>query len=160
MIKPPSVQKTYDAFYSGDSAIVSLPDEASDEQRADLAKRIERALQTGQWADVVVPGEQPTRFTMRPLGGEIAGELYAMLRDARSQREQYVVWSLAFRLSIIDVKGLTDAGEVDFVVHPSFGRIATTAFLDRAGLKGDLGAAIITELGLLAFKKARGDDPL
>ena len=160
MIKPPSNQKPYEVFYTGDSAIISLPEEASDEQRKELARRIKRALQTGEWSDVIIPGEQPTRFSMKPLSGELAGELYAMLRDARSERERYLVWSLAFRLALVDVKNLPDAGEIDFVTHHQFGRIATTAFLDRAGLKGDVGAAIIQELGVHVFTRARGDDPL
>lgn len=160
MIKAPSNQKPYEVFFSGDPAIVSLPDEASEEQHKELARRIKRALQTGDWSDVIVPGEQPTRFVLRPLSAEVTGELYAMLRDAKSERDRFAVWTLAFRCAVVDVKNLPDAGEIDFVVHPQFGRIATTKFLDRAGLQGDVGAAIITELGVHAITKARGDDPL
>lgn len=155
MIKAPSSQKTYDAFYTGDPAIVSLPAEASDEQRADRDRAIERALETGDWSAVVVPGEQPTRFVMKPLGAEVFGELQSMLGTVRS----YVMSTLAFRAAIVDVKNLPDAGAIDFVIHPTLGRIATTAFLDRAGLTGELGAAIITQLGWHAYLKAQGSNP-
>lgn len=156
MIKPPSNQKPYDAFYTGDAAIVALPAEASDEQRAERDRAIERALKTGDWSAVVIPGEQPTRFVMRPIRAEAAGELHSMLATERP----FTVFALAFRIALVDVKNLPGAGHVDFVTHPTFGRIATTAFLDRAGLTGDVGAAIITELGFLAYKRAGGDDPL
>jgi len=156
MIKPPSNQKTYDVFFTRDAAIVSLPDEASDTQKAEHGKAIERALETGEWGDVTIPGEQPTRFVFKPLGCEIAGELYAMMSNSQ---QHFTVFALAFRLALVNVKNLPDAGKVDFVINPTFGRMATTAFLDRAGLKGEIGAAIIVELGAYALKRARGDDP-
>lgn len=154
MIKPPSNQRTYDVFYSGDSAIVSLPAEASDEQKAAHEKALERALETGDWSQVVIQGEQPTRFVFKPLGAEVAGELYSMMSTER----HFSVFALAFRLAIVDVKNLPDAGKVDFGNHP-LGRCATTAFLDRAGLKGEIGAAIIVELGSYVLKRARADNP-
>lgn len=155
MIKPPSNQKTFDVFFSGDAAIVSLPDEADDKAKADHERALERALETGEWAEVTIPGDQPTRFVFKPLGCELAGELYSMMATER----HFTIFALAFRLAIVDVKNLPDAGKINFVNHTSFGRIATTAFLDRAGLKGELGAQIIVELGSYVLRRARGDDP-
>lgn len=155
MIKPHSSQKTYDVFFTGDSAIVSLPKEASDQQKAAHEKSIERALKTGDWSEIVLAGEMPTRFVLRPLGAEVAGELYSMLATER----HFSVFSLAFKLSLVDVKNLPDAGEIDWGNH-RLGRIATTDFLDRAGLKGELGAVVIMEIGAYVLKRARGDDPL
>lgn len=159
MIKPPSNQKTWDAFYTGDTAIIQLPDEASDEQKKDRDDLIERARELGAdgWADVVVEGERPTIFTFKPLGSELTGHLVDMLNDPRVGA--FRVFALAFRLALVGVKNLTDSGKVDFVNHGEFGRIATTAFLDRAGCTGEVGASIITELGSLVMTRARAANP-
>lgn len=169
MIKPPSVQKTYDAFYKGDPAVISIdpviaamPPEAEKRIEAEqkLDARITRARETGQWEDALLPGERPTIFTFKQLPSAISGELYSMLKDARSHRDQYTVYRLAFLLAIIEVKNLPDAGEINFVTHSQFGRMATPEFLDRAQCSGQLGAAIMVDLGSYVIYRAGAASPL
>ncbi len=157
MIKPPSNVKTHEAFFSGDPAIVSLPPEASDEQRKELADRIDRARETGQWTDVLLANETPTTFVFKPLPSSVTGDLISMLHEGTERR--FTVLELAFRLAIVDVKNLPDAGKIEFVNHPHFGRLASTAFLDRAGCSGELGASIIVELGSYVLSRARAANP-
>lgn len=159
MIKPPSSQKTFDAFFASDPAIVSLPGEASDEAKKDLEDRIERARETGEWADVTLPGEAPTRFTFRQLSSDVAGDLHSRLKDSRSHQDQFRVYRDAFLLAVVEVKNLPDAGKVDFVQHRDYGRIATPAFLDRAGLTGYAGAAVMIELGSYVLFRASAINP-
>lgn len=160
MIRPPSNQKQHSAFYTGDPAIIQLPDEASEEQVKDRDERIDRARESGEWRDVISEGEAPTEFVFRPLPAKIAGELIALVEESRGRpRDLFAVFTLAFCAALIDVKHLADAGKIDFVNHATYGRIATTAFLDRAGCSGELGAAIITELGSYVLSRARAANP-
>lgn len=155
MIKPPSNQKTYDAFYSGDPAIIQLPDEASDEQKKDRDDRIKRARETGLWDDVIAGGEQPTVFTFKQLTAAQTGHLHDIMGNPRRQFEALM---LAFCLALVDVKHLGEAGKPTFV-NAELGRMATTQFLDKAGCTGELGAAIIVELGSYVLERARAANP-
>jgi hypothetical protein len=156
VIRPPSNQKKYDAFYSLDPAIIQLPPDATDEQKADRERRIETARETGRWEDVLVPGETPTIFGMRPLTGEQYGDLLSRLVAGE---KRFAVFVTAFRLALVDARGIPDDVKVEFTDHPTYGRIAATTFLEKAGIVGSLAASIMFELGELAFNKARSVDP-
>jgi hypothetical protein len=156
VIRPPSSQKKYDAFYSRDPAIIQLPDDATDEQKADRERRIQTARDSGRWDDVVVPGEAPTLFGMRQLTGDQYGDLASRIV---SGEKRFAVFAAAFRLALQDVRGLPDDVKVEFFDHPTYGRMATTSFLEKAGIVGSLAADIMFELGELAFVKARSVDP-
>jgi hypothetical protein len=156
VLRPPSNQKKYEAFYSFDPAIIPLPDSATDEQKAERQRRIDVARETNRWDDVIVQGETPTLFGMRPIPGELYGDLLSRLVTGE---KRFSVYTMAFRIALQDVKGLPDDVKVEFVDHPTYGRIASTSFLDKAGCSGGLGAAIMFELGELAFNKARSVDP-
>lgn len=158
MIRPPSNQKKYDTFFSLDPALKPLPTDPTEEQRAERERLIELAREAGpaQWTELIVPGECVTVFTMRPLPSEAFGDLLAAMVNGESK---FKVYSLAFRIALLDAKPLPDDVKVEHVEHPSYGRVATLSFLEKAGITGEMGAAICVELGKLAYERARNVSP-
>jgi hypothetical protein len=155
VIRPPSSYKNYDAFWSQDPAIVQLPDGATKEQRDAHEKRLEVAHETGLWTEVTCPGQQPTVFTMRQL----PCEAFLLLQQMAALREPNgTIYSIAFRLSVVGVKNLASPDPTisyaTDVRYPQFGKMASTSFLDEAECGGQLGAAVIFELGQLAYERA------
>lgn len=163
MLRPLSNQKKYEAFYSGDPAVIQLPEGLKDKARIkaqkERAKKIERARETGDWSEVLVNGETPTRFSMRPIPTAHYGELALRLESARTVEDLYPIYLLAFCIALVDVYPLPEDVSVARIKHPKYGDIATTDFLDEAQCGGELGAAIIFELGHLAVERAREVSP-
>jgi hypothetical protein len=157
MIRPPSSQRIYELFYSGDPALIPLPDDATDEQKKERARLIDLARDTGQHTELLLPGEKLTLFKMRQLPAEAYGDLVAMLRNGELA---FRVFALAFKVACIDAAPIPDGVKVEHEMHPLYGPIATTSFLDKAGCGGKLGANIIIELGQYVFQKAKGGSPL
>jgi len=62
--RPPSNQRTYDAFWSGDPAFVqgTGPEHAA---------KIARARETGDWSQLLIAGLTPTKFVMRHIPVQI-----------------------------------------------------------------------------------------
>lgn len=78
-LRPPSLQREYDEYYSRDPAF-DPPDEpepgktATDEQKLALdahRERVRIARETGDWRSLVMEGANPTLFVMRPIPGSI-----------------------------------------------------------------------------------------
>lgn len=158
LIRPPSLQKRFDVFWTRDPALVPLPDGASDEQKKERDRLIELALESGRvdmWREITNPGDQLTAFSMKPLTSEQFGELASMRLAARDEVAAFKVWLLAFRLALVDARPLPEGVTVAHVTHPHYGPLAVTDFLDDCGLTPELGASLIVELGKLAYDRAR-----
>ena len=83
MLRLPSNQRPYDAFYSRDPAFVQPPElAAGGELDEDVVKahktaleahaeRIRIARETGDWKPLLAGDElEPTRFTLQPISGD------------------------------------------------------------------------------------------
>ena len=151
--RPPSNTRSYDDFYSGDSAFLQLADDASEDARKAHQEKWVRARETGNFSELRVDGAEPTKFAMRPL----KAEWYAALQDMAFSGERYGVPVLAFRLALQSVANFPE--EVSWVNHQKFGRIATLDFLDRAGVPAATAVAIAQELGSEALERARQLSP-
>lgn len=158
MLRPLSNQKKYDVFWSQDPDLIPLPGDATENQKAERARKIELALTAGpaHWAEITTQGGRLTAFTMRPLTSEQFGELLSMLMN---DERPFTVWSLAFRLALVDCAPLPDGIKVDHASDAKYGTLATTKFLDETGVRGESGANLIVELGRLAFERAKDLSP-
>ena len=167
MLRPLSVQRPYTAFFSGDPAIIPAPPEPAkdadeetkktyERQKKEHARLLELALATSQWQEICVPGDTITTFKLRPLKTDEYGALCSMLVNRVEQ--PFEVWKLAFQLALQDCSPLLDGVEVKFTEHPRWGRIATTSFLDEIGLKPEVGAMVVMEIGQLVYKRSRDLD--
>jgi hypothetical protein len=154
MIRPPSNQKPYDLFFSGDEAIVQLPANATDEQKATHARLLKTARETGDWRPVLVEGKAPTKFVMKPMPGTV----YRTLMDMVMLNEvgPSMVPQLAFRICITEITGLGIDFELKHVASSKLGTLASTEvtdLLDGADLR------IVTELGNEVLRRAREVSP-
>lgn len=151
MLRPPSNLRPYDDFYSGDTALLQPPDDATKEQREEHARKLRVAREIGDWSALRVDGQQPTRFGMRLL----TGTQRRWLIDQASREDEHklgaaTLFQLAFRCAVIDIDHL-DGFKVSFEDHPSLGRIATEAVADHCD---SFTPRIVGELGAEAWRRA------
>jgi len=146
--RPPSLQREYDDFWSGDPAIIPSPDGEPD--YSVWRDRIARARETGDWTDVLVAGETPTKFTLRP----ITAHQFALLVDYANGHAAALVNELAFRLAFVRVSNLGANADLEYEAHPEFGKLCTTSFLDKAGVTAAVALLIIQEIGGAALTRA------
>ena len=167
MIRPPSLQRTYNEHWSEDSSFEQAPvspsEGATDEERAayvaamaTYATRAEVAWETGDWSGLRVAGAgEPTTFVMRPLSTEQFCKLADMRSAGLGENE---LAAYAFRCALVSVSNLGDV-KVSFVDDEKLGRIASLAFLTEAGAVGALGTRLVRELGARTLMRARGPSP-
>lgn len=168
MIRPPSNQKPYDEYWSGDPAFVQPPQKPTDESDearrkyvADLAEhaaKLKRARQTGDWSPLLIEGQQPTKFVMQP----IRGAQWRWLVDESTREDEHRMgpaqfWSLMFRCACVSVKNLGVDLPDKPVRHKDLGLIAPA---DIPNALDTIDAAIVTELADAAFARAQNLDPL
>lgn len=119
MIRPPSLQRTYDDFFTLDPAFIQrpadLPADASDDEKAahksaveDYEAKIAAAKETGKWEAVLVPGAVPTKFVV----GQVDRNIWRAILDRTwlppdSPRYigQAALVALLFRLAIQNITG-------------------------------------------------------
>jgi hypothetical protein len=172
MLRLPSVQDQYEDYWSGDPALVQPPqhpgEKASPEDIAkwesairEHADKIRRARQTGDWSDLIRPGETPTKFVMRQVDGEQWRYLLdESAREDEHQMGQAKFWHYMFRCAVVSVKNLgktVNEKQVKDKRHPALGLIAPA---DIPNLLDQIDGSIVTELAQVAYVKARGLDPL
>lgn len=120
MIRFPSLQKTYDDFYTGDAAIIPRPEapstsasteeiEAYQAALKEWGTKIKAAKETGQWGPVLVPGGVPTKFVM----GQVDRNAWRSIVDRMQLPEENKLHigltqlsSLLFRLAVREVPGI------------------------------------------------------
>ncbi len=158
MIRPPSVQKPYDEFYSGDPAFVQPPKDASEAALKDYAAKVKRARDTGDWSPLLIEGVQPTRFVMQV----IKGDQWRWLLDQSSRDDEFKIgpaefWHLMFRCALVEVANLGAEVNSKPVKHRHLGAIAP---VDVPNLLDTFDAAIVTELASAAFERSRTLNPL
>lgn len=169
MIRPRSLQHTYDEFWSGDEAFAQPPDPPSstreqdpaawaawDEQFAEHQLKVKVARDTGAWDALRVDGsDEPTKFVLRPVPGDV----FRKVVDAVSQGEvggtEAVL--LLFRLALVEVVNLAGVREVKRAKHPRFGDMAG---VEVPNLLDRVNPAIVGEIGTTIRDRAMGVLPL
>lgn len=147
-------------FFSGDPAIVQLGDDATDDQRTDRVRQIDHARETGDWSAVVVGGLSPSKFTFRPLPGDV----FALIQDMLSAGVGgggigfNAALFLIFRLALVSVSDLGDA-VVRIVVDDTFPRLGPMADAAIVNKLNSWNPALVPELGVELLKRARGPSP-
>ena len=148
----PSVQRTYDLCWSGDSAFVQLPDDADADAIKAHADKWRVARETGDYSALEVEGASPpTIFTFRQLNHDQTATLLDMSRSR--QHGVAVVNSLAFMTAIDKVSNLGDAKIERNVLHSQLGLIASSDFFAAAGVPPAVSVPIVLELGEIVFER-------
>jgi hypothetical protein len=164
LLRLPSNQKPYDAFYWRDPAFHQPPeppaDDADEETKEAWRKaysahvdRMKAARETGQWPDVTIEGKQPTKFVMRPIPGNTSRRLEDRLLSGSLGANE--LNALAFRIGIQQIENLGGGTDykVKFTEHPEFGVIATE---DVVNMLDAIQRGIVNDLGNDAFDRSRG----
>jgi hypothetical protein len=106
VIRPPSLQRPQDEFYSGDPAFVQLPENPTPEQIAEHEHKWKVARETGNYAALFIEGEQATKFTMAPVNRTVwRAFVDRMFQPVDSTRRigPILAPSILFRLSIVSI---------------------------------------------------------
>lgn len=154
MIRPPSLQRTYDDFFSGDEA---LRRGATPEEKTEIARLIKVARETGDWRPLAVEGKQPTKFTFKPLSGDVYRTMVDMLtaREIGAAKMPQIAFRAAF--SAVSNLGIDlDADQSKKVNHPKLGELASTQLTD---LLDGCDVSIVTELGGEVLRRAQEVSP-
>jgi hypothetical protein len=152
LLRPPSLQKHYDAFYWRDPAFIQPPEDGEDLEKAREAhsQRMKTARETGSWTDVSIEGKQPTKFVMRPLPGTIGRRLSdKLVSGALGYAELY---ALAFRASIVSIENLGSDYKIKLVAHEWLGDIASEEVVNMLDA---LELGIVNDLGSDAYERAK-----
>ena len=174
-MRPPSLIKPRDEFYSGDPAFKPSPvapelasnadDDAKDVYKAAVAEYVKAveererlvnlARETGDWSALRIEGKTPVKFVMRPL----KSRQFNRIADMIIAREVGAVTAkeIAFGAALAEVAGIGDA-KITYDDHPRLGRIATPDFLDEVWPTG-LVVSAVAELGELVLERARDIAP-
>lgn len=174
MIRPPSLCKKYDAFFSGDEAFKQPPpapreptSSASDADRAEYEKELKAhekrvedhvhawkvARETGDYGALLSGDGIPTKFVMEPMSSDTWAVLIDMVQSKAIGDKELSV--LSFRAALVDVVNFGDV-EVKRETHPKLGKLANLGFFEAAGVPAGYSLQIIVELGRLALSKAQG----
>jgi len=172
VIKPPSLQRTWDAFTTSkhEPAIIRPPadlgGDATQEQRDQHAKDVDEwaakilaARDTGQWGPVTVEGQQPTRFTLDQVNPEVWREIHSRASlpdDCERKLDRLVVYALLFRLAL---RGISGWDRIERQPDPAWSNwtmapLSVVAHLDAVD------PFIVSEIGLLVLARLAGERPL
>jgi hypothetical protein len=152
MLRPPSIQRQYDEFYSRDPALLQPPPNATPKELEDHATKIRVARETGDWTALLVAGETPTKFVMRPLSGALFRRLsdrMIMRRIGPAELNAY-----AFRAALVEIPGWPTKLEREQV--EDFGSLVAVDLVDELE---HIDPRIVTELGAEVIRRARGPTP-
>jgi hypothetical protein len=167
VIRPPSAQKQWDAFWSGDPAFIQPPErpaEVTGEYTTALEQylaKLNAARETGDWRPMLIDGQTPTKFVM----GQVDRETWREVADRcglPSDNPRHIgditLNSIMFRLSVKSVVGL---GDIRVERSPDMkwdgwvmAQRAIVSELD------EISPGIIGELGGEVFKRLQGVRPL
>jgi hypothetical protein len=167
VIRPPSNQKSYDAFYSRDEAFVQSPSAPADADEKQLEahaeavsayeRMLKRAQDTGDWAELMLEGAQPTKFELRPLPGHVFRLIVDMWNGGQvGDAEANLLLVRAALVGVVNLGKATVVVAVDRA-FPKLGPIASVEvpnLLDRADPR------ILAELAAGIRSRAMGLSPL
>lgn len=158
-LRPPSLQRTYDEYWSGDPAFEQLPENATDKQRQEHQKRIDSVRETGNWPSLVVEGGSPTKFVMQPIDRNIWREIVdrgSLPADSERRIGNHMLAALLFRLALVQIENLPGV-EVKRTRDPKWGWMM--AHGEVVTLLDDYDPAIVGEIGGAIFGRLTGPPP-
>lgn len=161
MIRLPSIQKNYHAFFSDDDALVQPPphpgEDADESALADWetavsehTAKVRSARRTGDLSALKSGTAEPVKFVMRPMPFEGHAVINGMLQ--RKEPAEDVIL-LAAQLCLVEIEGVKI--KVDAQEHERFGKIAALSTFEKFG--SSQGLRIAFELGTLAIQRASAD---
>lgn len=168
MIRPPSNQKVYDEHWSGDEAFVQLPKApAADSDdagavavyKAALASHQQRwriARETGDITPLLVGTEQPTKFQLRPVPGNVFREIID--RVTAGEIGAAATNTLMLRAALVGVVGLADM-EVRVAVDQSYPKLGKIATVDVPNFLDRVDPSIVAELATVIRERCLGVSP-
>lgn len=115
IIRPPSLHKTWDTYWSQDPAFTPTPtlsDEPTPEEKAaglEYLTKLRSAKNTGDWSELVLAGKTPTKFVMGQVDRNVWRALIDRSRlppDSKRHVGQSVAEAILFRLSVQSIEGL------------------------------------------------------
>ena len=149
MIRPPSLQRNYDTFYSGDESFTQLVrGDMDDAAWAAAVKERIRVIgvcrETGDWSQMLSGKGEPSKFTLRQVPGDVFRALVDGWVGKRYGAAEFN--QLMFRAAIVSVTNIGDAKVEQGVDdhYPQLGKIATTAITNLLDGTGDM--AIVNEI--------------
>jgi hypothetical protein len=170
VIRPPSLQRAYDDFFTLDPAIIPAPTEpaetATSEEveaytasRAEYDAKIKAAKETGKWHDVVVPGQVPTKFVLGQVDRNIWRAVLdraALLPDNPQRIGPGLMVALLFRLAIKSVAGFEP--KVERVRDPQWDgwEMAQPEIVDALD---SIDPRIVGQIGTGIYQRLRGSIP-
>lgn len=165
MLRPPSLSKTFDLYYSGDPAFEQAPakpaKDASDQERAEYKAALESYLakvavahDTNDWSALLKPEATPSKFVMqqihRPTWRAVMDRA-GLSADSPRFLGPNRVTAIAFRMAIQSIPDL-DA-DLKHVPDPSLDgwKMAPESIIDMLdqvdpGIVGELGMVLIKRL--------------
>ena len=159
-LRPPSLQRQRDDFYSGDPAFLQPPrrgdfsdDKLYDDAASEHARKVKLARETGNWGDLLLAGETPTTFVMQPIDSEVFRTLVDDLQAADIGNALAI--QISFRAALVDIKNF-GSFTMRFEMHERYGKLAHR---DIANAFDGSDPRVITELGHAAFERARSVPP-
>ena len=149
MLAPPSLTRDTVLVYSKDPALDAPPDDCTDDERKAWEHRLTVARETGDWASVLKPGQQPTRFLVR----RIAGTTWRRIEDrlAAGSLGLSTAPALVLRAALKSIENLGEF-EVTHADEPGIGSIAKADVIDRLDA---IAPDIVAELGLQVLNRQR-----
>ena len=147
MLKPPSLQNEFDIWYSGDPAF-HLPADAKE-----AARLVRQCRETGDISPILIGGETPTFFTVKPLRSSVFRKIVD--RVSSGTLGQTEAAAIAFRSTLIGVKNFGDV-EIRMVKDEAWGTLAAPDIADMLDARSP---SIVSELGGLMLDRAVSPDP-
>lgn len=160
--RPPSSQKQYDDYFSGDPAFKQPPklsDDPTDEEKAALAEyevTLKAARETGDWSSLKIDGQTPTRFVLGQIDRNIFRAIQdrAILPPDSPQRIGPVqLFALLFRLALKSVIGFGDL-KVERDFDPAWGWVMAQANVVHQ--LDEVDQRIVGEIGTNILKRIEG----
>jgi hypothetical protein len=159
MIAAPSLQISYDDFWSGDDAILqppTLPDAmpVAEKQKAMQAyvNALRVARETGDWQAILSARGEPTRFRFRQIAGDVARKLTDIARTGKASETNALVFRCAL-LEIVGANGFPNfktAVDRDYVSLGPIAPVAVTNLLDAVSpeIVNELAACVVSRINL------------
>lgn len=163
--RPPTLQRDFDLCFSGDPAFKQPPKlvgDPTDELRAEIEQYVTRlrvAKETGNWSELLIEGQLPTRFVCRQVDRNVWRSIMDRVilpGDSPRHIGQVTMNALLFRLAVKEITGwdkferLPDANWDNWIMAPA----SLVTMLD------EIDPRIVGEIGGDVFAKLRGVGPL
>ncbi|TXH41025.1 MAG: hypothetical protein E6Q97_38475 [Desulfurellales bacterium] len=148
MISVPSLQKTYDEFWSDDDAIIKpqLTGLESDKERqeklAAWATSLRIARETGDWSGILSGNGEPTRFRLRIIPGDVARKLF----DYNSNDRLAEVNALLVRAALVEIVGAHGFPDFKPTKDPDYANLGPIAPVAVTNLLDAIDRSIVNEL--------------